>query len=132
MTTVTVAAPSWEALDERLLTLQGEVRWGTLAAQGKALVAVLAELRGDLAVLRHHAAHSGDDAGVAQRTEHRVSTPTVASSSLAPRTTPPAASALPSGHGYTGNFCAHCQSALMVRAGNCELCQECGETTGCS
>lgn len=34
--------------------------------------------------------------------------------------------------GYTGNFCAHCGSDRMTRAGSCERCDSCGETSGCS
>lgn len=34
--------------------------------------------------------------------------------------------------GYTGNFCAHCGSDRMTRAGSCERCDACGETSGCS
>lgn len=34
--------------------------------------------------------------------------------------------------GYTGNVCAICGSARMRRNGTCELCEECGSTSGCS
>lgn len=34
--------------------------------------------------------------------------------------------------GYTGNFCVACGSDRMVRAGSCERCDSCGETSGCS
>lgn len=34
--------------------------------------------------------------------------------------------------GYSGNFCDNCGSVRMIRAGTCELCSECGTTTGCS
>ena len=118
MTTLTVAVPSWEDVDARLAAIQGEVRWGTLAAQGETLVAVLAEVRGDLAVLRALA-------GVAQRTEHRVSTPTVAGSTPAPSTTAVA-------HGFTGDPCGDCGQLMLVPNGTCFKCMGCGATTGCS
>jgi hypothetical protein len=35
------------------------------------------------------------------------------------------------GQGFTGNCCPRCGSARMLRAGSCECCQECGETSGC-
>lgn len=34
--------------------------------------------------------------------------------------------------GYTGNICMQCGGARMVRNGTCELCQDCGSTSGCS
>ena len=118
MTTLTVAVPSWEAIDARLATLQGEVRWGTLAAQGKALVAVLAEVRGDLAVLRALA-------GVAQRAEQPPFKRSIAGSTPAPRTTTARE------QGYTGNMCGVCGSARMRRSGPCEMCDAFGGNTGC-
>lgn len=36
------------------------------------------------------------------------------------------------GMGYTGNSCAVCGSVRVVRNGTCELCLECGSTSGCS
>lgn len=33
--------------------------------------------------------------------------------------------------GYTGNSCPRCQSVRMVRAGACERCEDCGDTTSC-
>lgn len=36
------------------------------------------------------------------------------------------------GHGYTGNQCDHCGSMAMQVAGHCEVCADCGTTTGCS
>lgn len=36
------------------------------------------------------------------------------------------------GQGYTGNSCTHCGSLKMQIAGHCEVCAECGTTTGCS
>lgn len=39
----------------------------------------------------------------------------------------------PSGnHAYTGNTCTRCYGVHMVRNGTCELCLDCGETSGCS
>jgi ribonucleoside-diphosphate reductase alpha chain len=34
--------------------------------------------------------------------------------------------------GFTGNTCLHCSGSRMKRAGHCEVCEDCGETTGCS
>lgn len=34
--------------------------------------------------------------------------------------------------GYTGDVCLTCGSTRMVKNGTCLLCQECGQTTGCS
>jgi hypothetical protein len=34
--------------------------------------------------------------------------------------------------GFTGNSCTQCGSMRMQVAGHCEVCQECGTTTGCS
>jgi len=36
------------------------------------------------------------------------------------------------GAGYTGNSCKSCSSVRMVRSGSCEMCLECGQTTGCT
>jgi len=36
------------------------------------------------------------------------------------------------GQGFTGNSCTQCGSMRMQVAGHCEVCQECGTTTGCS
>lgn len=38
----------------------------------------------------------------------------------------------PQAMGYTGNTCAYCGSTRMQVAGHCEVCCDCGETTGCS
>ena len=38
----------------------------------------------------------------------------------------------PTTDGYTGNFCQDCGSVRVIRAGTCELCSECGSTSGCS
>lgn len=34
--------------------------------------------------------------------------------------------------GFTGNTCTNCQSTRMQVAGHCEVCCDCGTTTGCS
>lgn len=34
--------------------------------------------------------------------------------------------------GYTGSFCTQCGSDKMKRNGTCELCMDCGSTSGCS
>lgn len=34
--------------------------------------------------------------------------------------------------GYTGNTCSHCGGVRMQVAGHCEVCSDCGTTTGCS
>lgn len=34
--------------------------------------------------------------------------------------------------GYTGNLCANCGGSKLIRNGTCELCIECGSTSGCS
>ncbi|MDA3843904.1 MAG: vitamin B12-dependent ribonucleotide reductase [Candidatus Kapabacteria bacterium] len=34
--------------------------------------------------------------------------------------------------GYTGEQCLHCGSIRVKRNGNCTLCEDCGETSGCS
>jgi len=34
--------------------------------------------------------------------------------------------------GFTGNQCSNCQSMRMQIAGHCEVCSDCGTTTGCS
>lgn len=36
------------------------------------------------------------------------------------------------GSGFTGNQCANCGSMQMKVSGHCEVCSECGTTTGCS
>ena len=38
----------------------------------------------------------------------------------------------PQQSGFTGNFCADCGGANMIRSGTCEVCIDCGTTTGCS
>jgi ribonucleoside-diphosphate reductase alpha chain len=34
--------------------------------------------------------------------------------------------------GYTGSMCSGCGSSRMKRNGSCELCMDCGVTSGCS
>jgi hypothetical protein len=34
--------------------------------------------------------------------------------------------------GYTGSSCRECGSARMRRNGTCEVCEDCGATSGCS
>ena len=38
----------------------------------------------------------------------------------------------PQNSGFTGNFCSDCGGAKMVRTGTCEMCLDCGSTSGCS
>jgi len=48
---------------------------------------------------------------------------------------PPAARGIISfarGQGFTGDICADCGGARMVRSGACEVCSDCGATSGCS
>lgn len=34
--------------------------------------------------------------------------------------------------GYTGNICQQCSGTRMKMAGHCEVCEDCGESSGCS
>lgn len=34
--------------------------------------------------------------------------------------------------GYTGDTCSYCGGMRMRRNGTCQLCEDCGQTTGCS
>lgn len=34
--------------------------------------------------------------------------------------------------GYTGDQCGHCNSMRMKRNGSCLVCEDCGQSTGCS
>lgn len=34
--------------------------------------------------------------------------------------------------GYTGNLCTNCGGTRMLIAGHCEVCADCGESSGCS
>lgn len=34
--------------------------------------------------------------------------------------------------GYTGDLCDNCGGCRMRRSGTCQLCEDCGETSGCS
>jgi hypothetical protein len=34
-------------------------------------------------------------------------------------------------NGYTGNSCNICGSVKMIRSGVCEVCQDCGSSSGC-
>lgn len=38
----------------------------------------------------------------------------------------------PKRHGYTGSSCQKCGGVKMIRAGACEVCEECGDSSGCS
>lgn len=38
----------------------------------------------------------------------------------------------PRAMGYTGNTCMICEGLRMVVNGHCEVCLDCGNTTGCS
>lgn len=35
-------------------------------------------------------------------------------------------------HGYSGNICPNCSGVRMRRNGTCEVCDDCGSTSGCS
>lgn len=45
---------------------------------------------------------------------------------------PPVALAVAKQQGYTGNQCTMCYSMRMVVSGHCEVCQDCGSSSGCS
>lgn len=34
--------------------------------------------------------------------------------------------------GFTGNLCSNCGGIHLQQAGHCEVCSDCGTTTGCS
>lgn len=34
--------------------------------------------------------------------------------------------------GYSGDICINCQGARLRWAGHCQVCEDCGTTTGCS
>ncbi len=34
--------------------------------------------------------------------------------------------------GYSGDICTHCSGARLRWAGHCQVCDDCGQTTGCS
>ncbi len=36
------------------------------------------------------------------------------------------------GRGYTGDKCVACNSMKMKVDGHCQVCEDCGQTTGCS
>lgn len=38
----------------------------------------------------------------------------------------------PKSMGYTGNQCTGCNSMRMVVSGHCEVCLDCGNSSGCS
>lgn len=54
----------------------------------------------------------------------------------APKPMPPSIDATllvdPRTFGYTGNSCQDCGSTKMKIAGHCEICEDCGASTGCS
>jgi hypothetical protein len=47
---------------------------------------------------------------------------------------PPEVSArdMAKGQGYTGDQCTNCNSMRMLIAGHCQVCEDCGTSTGCS
>lgn len=38
----------------------------------------------------------------------------------------------PRSQGYSGDVCRYCQGSRVKWAGHCMVCDDCGETTGCS
>lgn len=52
--------------------------------------------------------------------------------SATPAATPKHTAVLARQQGYTGNTCVNCGSARMKVSGHCEVCEDCGTTTGCS
>jgi hypothetical protein len=55
-------------------------------------------------------------------------------SEMAPYDPPPALKPKPSVReaGYSGEICPVCNGCRMRRNGSCQLCEDCGSTTGCS
>lgn len=45
---------------------------------------------------------------------------------------PPTAVPSPRAMGFTGNTCTNCQGTRMQIAGHCEVCTDCGTSSGCS
>lgn len=48
------------------------------------------------------------------------------------RAIPPSSTRMAKEYGYTGSPCHICGSYKVKRNGSCEVCEACGETTGCS
>lgn len=40
--------------------------------------------------------------------------------------------AIAKSQGYTGDICVNCHGARLKQAGHCAVCEDCGQTTGCS
>lgn len=58
--------------------------------------------------------------------------PHVEATELSPTPAPALTAEQAKGAGFTGNSCDVCGSLRMQVAGHCEVCSECGTTTGCS
>lgn len=61
----------------------------------------------------------------------------VAEPGVAPKPSPPAIPATlthseAKASGYTGSVCDVCGSPRMKMAGHCQVCEDCGTSTGCS
>ena len=74
------------------------------------------------------AVHFGADQATAEIQTEEETDPTLFARPAAVVSKKPNAKA----QGYTGSICSACGSSRMKRNGSCELCVDCGETSGCS
>lgn len=76
-----------------------------------------------------------DEQRVEEAVASLVSTP-VTAAPAAPAPSPALARAearsVAKAQGYTGDFCSKCSSSRVKVSGHCTVCEDCGETSGCS
>lgn len=68
---------------------------------------------------------------LARAGEHSAAPPPVAKPAK-PAASPPVTRANATSMGYTGDSCRRCGSFALQRTGTCAVCQQCGESAGCS
>jgi len=108
-----------------------ELRWRSMDEFLSDLQNRLTHIRGELAVVKHLAASVVAVGSSSQPTPVAPTSPALTTVD-APSPAPAVPAHAPISQGFTGNMCAICGGSHMVRSGTCELCMDCGSTTGCS
>ncbi len=120
-----IGSPDWDDMDSRLATMQEMLHDGSTASAQAAVRISLGSLRGDLAALRHFAGLKDTPPPAPKAAPNTYDGPLVDN---LPKIETRASQVA----GFTGNICDQCGGTHMIRSGTCELCQDCGTTTGCS
>lgn len=144
-----INAPDWDNIDNRLNAIQGAlIAYPETGGLTQRLRSDLTGIRGDLAALRYfenpvtvtNVPAEAPPLVVAAEAPAPAPLPsvTMTNSTVTEAPTPAVltpeaqATAAHRASGFTGNVCDQCGGVHMIRSGTCELCNDCGSTTGCS